>query len=159
MAVVCKKTQDLETQSVDFEFTGDEEPITISVADFSPEIVQQFTLHGIAAKLGDAYSGSKGDVDRAKALFNSALTMVLAGDWRASRGDGESKPRLTELVSALARIKGIELADAQSLVDALDDDKKKALRSHSRIKAVIQTIRGEKAQAKLDSMEGEALDL
>ena len=152
MATIATKVLDQEDIAVEFTFTG-QEPILVKASDFSPEIQTHFMLHGISQKVGDSYSGAKGDIAGAMASFAACLEQLKAGDWRASRGEGESKPRTTELASAVARIKGVEVEVAAEAIAGMEEDARKALRSNERVKATIALIRAEKAQAKLDAME------
>ena len=160
MATVATKVLDFEANGVEFTFVGSE-PILIKLADFSEEVQQHFALHGISQKLGDSYSSAKGVVADALTFFNQTLEQLRKGDWRAARGEGESKPRTTELAAALARIKNEDVEVIAKQLLALTDDQRKAFRSNERVKAVISLIRAEKAQAKLDKMddEGDELDL
>lgn len=151
MATIATKVLDFDSKGVEFTFQG-AEPKLVALSDFSPDIQLHFALYGISQKLGDAYSSAKGVVADAQAMFNATLEQLVAGDWRAARGEGESKPRTTEFVAALARIKSKTVEEMQTAVDAMDEDKRKQLRSNDRVKAVIQVMRAEKAAAKLKKM-------
>lgn len=152
MATVAKKELDLDTKAVDFTF-ADNEVITIKLEDFTPEVALHFALHGISQKFGDSYSSVKGDVVKAKEAVQVLLAQLRAGDWRAARGEGESKPRVGELAEAIARIKNLPVDQVSKSLEAATDDERKALRSNDRVKAVIAIIRAEKAQKKLDEMK------
>lgn len=151
MASIASKVLDFEDKAVEFTFK-DKTPIAVKLEDFSPEVQLHFALHGMSQKLGDAYSSAKGDVEVALTAFNACLEQLKAGDWRAARGEGDAKPRTTELAAAVARIKGVAVEDAVKALAAMDDDGRKALRSNDRVKATITLLRAEKAQAKLDKM-------
>lgn len=152
MASIASKVLDFDSEAVEFTFQG-MEPLAVALKDFSPEVQLHLALHGLSQKLGDSYSSAKGIVADAKVSFDQCLAQLKAGDWRASRGEGDSKPRTTELAAAVARIKGIEIAEAAKLLEAMDDDQRKTLRSNDRVKAVITVLRAEKAQSKLDKMD------
>lgn len=154
MAKVASKVLDFESKGVEFEFTG-KEPRLVKLEDFSPEIQLHFALHGMSQKLGDAYSSSKGDVDAAEKMFNDTLAQLVAGDWRAARGEGESKPRTTELADAIARIKGVDVAVVQEGLKTATEEQLKTMRSNERVKATIAIIRAEKAQARLAKLDAE----
>lgn len=158
MAKVASKVLDFETQAVEFAFEGDADPIVVKLADFSSDVQLHFALHGISQKLGDAYSSAKGVVADAKGMFENALKQLTAGDWRAARGEGDAKPRTTELAEAVARIKGQELSVVQTALAAATDEQKKTLRSNERVKATIAVIRAEKAQAKLAKLDKAGAD-
>jgi hypothetical protein len=152
MASIASKVLDFEAKAVEFTFAG-QGPVLIALADFSEDVQLHFALHGISQKLGDSYSSAKGVVGDAMRFFEQTLAQLKAGDWRAARGEGESKPRTTELAAALARIKNQDIDTVAKQLAALTEEQRKAFRSNDRVKAVIAVIRAEKAQAKLDKME------
>lgn len=152
MAKIATKALDFEKRAVEFTFVG-MEPVEIPLSAFSDEVQLHFALHGISQKLGDSYASAKGDVTAAFKSFNDVVTQLKSGDWRSSAGEGESKPRTTELAEALARIKGVALEDVQAALSAATDEEKKTLRSNERVKTVIAVIRAEKQQAKLEKLE------
>ncbi|HYE38141.1 hypothetical protein [Methylocaldum sp.] len=154
MAKVASKVLDFESKGVEFEFAG-KEPQLVRLEDFSPDIQLHFALHGMSQKLGDAYSASKGDVDVAQGLFTDTLNQLKNGEWRAARGEGDSKPRTTELADALARIKGLPVAEVQAALKDATDEQLKTMRSNERVKATIAVIRAEKAQARLEKLAAE----
>jgi hypothetical protein len=154
MASVASKTLDFENSAVEFAFANGQTH-TVNLADFSDEMKLHFALHGISQKLGDSYSSSKGDPAAAEQSFIATLDQLKSGEWRAARGEGDSKPRTTELAEAIARIKGQPLAEVTATLAAADEDTKKTLRANPRVKAVIAVIRAEKAQAKLEKLEAE----
>lgn len=159
MSKVATKVLDLDNASVEFTFEGSEAPVVVKLGDFSEDMQLQFALYGISQKLGDSYSGSKGDSVKAYELFNGTLTELSAGNWRASRGEGEAKPRTTELAEAIARIQSRPLADVTAALAAASDDQRKTLRSNERVKATIAVIRAEKAQARMEKLGDVAEDL
>lgn len=154
MATIATKTLDFETLGVEFAFK-DAEPILVKLEDFPEDVQKHFALHGISQKLGDSYSSAKGDVAVAQTAFAATLEQLRNGEWRAARGEGESRPRSTELAAAIARIKGQPLEEVVANLASATDEQKKALRANERVKATIAVIRAEKAQAKLAAMEGE----
>ena len=158
MAKIADKTLDFDSKAVDFAF-ADETTVTIALADFPADIQLHLALHGISQKCGDSYSGAKGDVAAAKKMFDDTLAQLVAGEWRQARGEGESKPRVTELAEAIARIKNVDVEVVKASLDAATDEQRKALRSNDRVKAIIAIIRAEKAQKKLAEMKDDgALD-
>lgn len=158
MATIATKVLDFDDKAVEFTFK-DKEPIAVRLEDFSPEVQLHFALHGMSQKFGDSYSSAKGDVEVAMKSFNATLEQLKAGDWRAARGEGDAKPRTTELAAALARIKGIDVAEVAKALDAMPEEKRKELRSNDRVKATIAVLRAEKAQAKLDKLGEDDVDL
>lgn len=158
MASIATKALDFDNKAVEFTFAGEETPTLVSLADFPEEIQLHLALHGLSQKLGDSYASAKGEVVKAKELFSAVIAQLTSGEWRAARGEGEAKPRSTELVEALARIKNLAVADVAKALAAYDKDKLKTLRSNGRVKAVIAVIRAEKAQAKLAKLDTDAGD-
>lgn len=156
MASVCSKTLDLDNSSVEFAFS-DGSAIAVALSEYTPETVLHLTLHGISQKLGDAFSGVKGDVAEAKKRLLAVHEQLKAGDWRAARGEGEAKPRVGELAEAIARIKNVPVEEVVKALESASEDDRKAMRSNERVKAVIAVIRSEKAQAKLAKL-GDAGD-
>ena len=154
MASVATKVLDFEGKLVEFTILG-QEPFQVALDDFSPETQLHLALHGISQKLGDSYSGCKGDIKVALELFKATLAQLKNGEWRAARGEGESKPRITELAEAIARIKGLDISAVTAHLVTSSDDEKKAMRNNDRVKAVIAVIRAEKAQARLDKLDAE----
>jgi tRNA(Ile2) C34 agmatinyltransferase TiaS len=152
MAKVATKSLDLEKGTVEFVFEGSD-PIIVALKDFTEETQLHAALHGLSQKLGDSYASAKGVVADAKAMFEAVLHQLKNGDWRAARGEGEAKPRTTELAMAIARIqnKGVEEVAANLL--KATEDQLKTLRSNERVKAVIQVLRAEKAAIKLAKLD------
>lgn len=158
MGSIATKVLDFEEKGVEFQFKG-HEPILELLSSYSPEVQLHFALHGMSQKFGDAYSSAKGVVGEALAMFQTTKSQLLQGDWKASRGEGDSKPRTTELAEALARIKALPVEEVAKTLAAASEELKKTLRSNDRVKAVIAVIRAEKAQDRLDKMPEDDIEL
>lgn len=152
MAKFCDKQLDLDAKVIEFTFS-DGTVITADIGSLSAEIQLQLMMHGASQKLGDSYASAKGNVSEGVASLQKTIETLQSGSWTAGRADGETKPRTTELAEALARIKGIDIAAAQAAVEAADEEKRKTLRSHPKVKAVIAAIRAEKAARKAEKAE------
>jgi hypothetical protein len=137
---------------------GNGEVLTLDVSTLEESIQTELMLHGALQKIGDSYAGAAGDYDFAIGNAKKVIDNLLSGQWKATREAGEAKPRTGELAEAIARIKKIEITDAQGLIDGLSDEQRKVLRSKDSVKATIAQIRYEKAQAKL-AKAGDAGDL
>lgn len=148
----CEKSS--EGSVVSFNF-GNGTALTLDVSTLDAEVQTNLMLHGALQKIGDSYAGAAGDYEFAVAAAQKVIQNLQDGVWKAAREGGESKPRVTELAEAVARIKGMELAQAVEVVSSLDDEQRKALRGKDKVKAVIAQIRYEKAQAKAESATGE----
>lgn len=127
---------------------GNGKQLTLDVSSLDQDIQTELMIHGALQKIGDSYAGAAGDYAFAEAAAGKVIENLANGLWKSTREGGEAKPRVTELAEAVARIKGMELADAVEVVTALDDDQRKALRGKEKVKAIIAQIRFEKAQKK-----------
>lgn len=158
MSKVCTKSLDIDKQEIEFTF-ADGEIMILPVGQLSDEIKINLMMHGGSQKGGDSYASSGGVLADAKASLKRIIDNLIAGNWTAGRSDGETKPRTTELAAALASIKGVDYETAQSAVEAADEAKRKAWRSHPRIKAAIASMRAEKAAAKAAAAEQTEISL
>lgn len=138
----CDKSSEGTVASFSF---GDGTVLSIDVANLSEEIQNELMLHGALQKIGDSYAGAAGDYGYAKAQAEKVIQNLLDGTWKAQREAGEAKPKSGELVQALAEIKGLELEAVAAAVEAMDDERRKAVRSHPAVKAKIAEIRARKA--------------
>jgi hypothetical protein len=141
----CDKSAD--GSIVRFTF-GNGQALELDVMGLDESIQQELMLHGALQKIGDSYAGAAGDYEFAISNAKKVIDNLVSGQWKAAREAGEAKPKTGELAEAIARIKGIELAQAAELVNSLDDDQRKAVRGKDAVKAVIAQIRYEKAQKK-----------
>lgn len=149
----CDKSSEGTVASFTF---GDGTVLTLDVANLSEEIQTELMLHGALQKIGDSYAGAAGDYAYAKAQAEKVIQNLLDGVWKAAREAGEAKPKSGELVQALAEIKGLELEAVAAAVEAMDDERRKAVRSHPAVKAKIAEIRARKANeaaAKADALD------
>lgn len=127
---------------------GNGEQLTLDVSTLDEGIQNELMLHGALQKIGDSYAGAAGDYAFAIANAKKVINNLVSGQWKAAREGGTAAPRTGELAEAVARIKGMEVADAQALVDGLSDEQRKAVRGKDAVKAEIAKIRYEKAVAK-----------
>jgi hypothetical protein len=127
---------------------GNGTTLTLDVSTLDESIQTDLMIHGALQKIGDSYAGAAGDYDFAIGNAQKVIDNLVAGVWKAAREAGEAKPKTGELAEAIARIKGIELAQAAELVNSLTDEQRKAVRGKDAVKAVIAQLRYEKAQAK-----------
>lgn len=127
---------------------GNGQALELDVSTLDESIQTELMLHGALQKIGDSYAGAAGDYDFAISNAKKVIDNLVAGNWKAAREGGEAKPKTGELAEAIARIKGIEVAQAAELVNSLSDDQRKAVRGKDAVKAAIAQIRYEKAQAK-----------
>lgn len=159
-----EKEYDIDSRSSTITVGG--ETIEFDTNDLSEEMRTTLLLHGLNQKLGDACASIKGAIARAttratqdipdeevkpKALeaLRELWAQLVAGDWRAARGEGEAKPRIGEVALAISRLQSIGIEEAQALVAQVDKEKLAKWRAHPQMKLAIAQIRQEKAQARL----------
>lgn len=150
----AEKDFDVDTGLFEINF-GDGTRIDFDTNKLNEEIKRRAFFHGIGQKVGDSYAGAKGDFTKARESAQSVIDQLLAGEWKAARGEGEAKPRIGELSEAIARVKNVDLATATAAVEKADDEKRKTWRAHPKVKAAIAAIRSEKAQAELAKAESQ----
>lgn len=133
----CEKTS--EGSVITFKFGNG----TVRVWDLDtlPEQTQaDLMVHGGLQKGGDSYAGAAGDYGYAIEQLDKVWNNLSSGMFNASR-TGTGGPKTGELAAAIAKLQGMELADAQGIVDALDDATKKAVRANPEVKACIAEMR------------------
>lgn len=149
-----KATKKIEGTAVviTFEETGDN--LSVDLKDLKPEIVERLALHGLSQKLGDSYAGAE-----ANEAFDKAAGVakdLAEGNWTTRVAAGG--PRSTQLAEALAAATGKSLEEAVAKLEDMDDEQKKALRSHPQIKAELARIKAEKAAAAAAKANAEVAD-
>ena len=149
-----KVSKSVSDTAVTFSFATGEE-VAVSPKDFSNEIQAQLMLHGLSQKLGDSYSGE--DADKCHSIFTGVLANLAEGNWSARAGGGGA-PRISQLAEALARETGEDVAKCVETLAAMDDDKKKAVRSHPAIQVQLSQIKLEKAAADAEKLRAELGD-
>lgn len=151
----CEKEFDEETMTVSFSF-GNGTTLELDLTKLSAEMQKRLMLHGALQKIGDSYAGAKGNFAEGIAAAKSVIDQLLNGVWKAARGEGEGKPRLSELAEAIARIKGVPVERAYAAVEKASDEQRKQWRSNAKVKAEIARIRAEKAAKELEEAQGGA---
>ncbi len=149
-----KVSKAVSDTAVTFSFATGEE-VEVAPKDFSAEIQKQLMLHGLSQKLGDSYSGE--DADKCHAIFTGVLGNLTDGNWSARAGGGGA-PRISQLADALARETGETVEKCVEVLAAMDDDKKKAVRSHPNIQVHLSEIKLEKASADAAKLKAELGD-
>ena len=137
----------------------DYEDQAFDLSALSEEMREQLMIHGAKQKLGDKASGIPSPSE-CRQKIQEVWESLLANNW-TTRVTGESLPRITLLAEAIAQVQGLPLADAREKIELLDEDTRKAVRSHPQIKAAMAQIKAARAQAKLEeagAAEGPSLD-
>lgn len=146
MARKIEKTIDAEQGTVTVGFASGS-TTTISMRDLPKNIVAQLALHGLSQKVTDAGAGKTPEETEEHVM--KVVESLKAGNWTV-RGEGGSggTSRVTQLVRAVARLKGIDLAEAKAKVSALTDEEKKSLQAAPAVQAAILEIKAEDLAAK-----------
>lgn len=129
------------------------------LATFPEEIVKQLALHGLRQKGSDSYAGLK-TVEEAAQAVGRVIEQLRSGEWTAARASGGGAPRTTLLAEALSRLaqasgKEVSIEQAAETISQLPDDSdegisKKSLRADPAVKAMIATIKQERAAKELE---------
>ena len=151
MARIKRITVDANAGTVTFAWS-DGTTDTFRLADVPDRIRGRLALHGLTQKLADAHAGI-GDVAAARAATRAVWEALAAGDWTKRPDAGGT----SLLVAAVARVKGIDEAQAAAAVERLPADKRRALERHPAVRAAMAAIRAERLAAR--AAEGPALDL
>lgn len=154
-----EKTIDVEAGTLTVGFASGSS-MTVKMSDFPEEIVHQLAFHGLSQKATDATAGK--DAEASEEHVKAVIEALQAGNWtvRGSGSSGGSVGRVTLLAEAVARLKGITVAEAQAKIADLEDDQKKALQKAPSVQAAILEIKSERL-AKSEQEEGsdDALDM
>lgn len=121
--------------------------LTCALDDIPAELHRDLAMHGLSQMVGDSYASAKGDYAFATEQAQKKIDALLGGQLSQSRGSGESKPRVGELAKAVAKFKDLTEDAALELLGKLDEEKKKAVRNHPGIKAIIAEMRAASAKA------------
>ena len=102
-------------------------------------MIDQLALHGLSQKVGDAAAGfsKAGDYSGAFGAMQQVVDNLIAGQW-STRGQGGG---ISDLVQAIAELRGVELDQAQAAIDAMDEEQLKRVTSHPQIKAKVADIK------------------
>lgn len=127
--------------------------VSVDLSKLSDTIKFLGLAHGIGQKLGDAASG--GTPSEKFEMASRIAENLIAGEWELTVSDNG-----TEVIAAVAAIKGIKTSDIDATLDKLDGDdrtaKLKEWRSNPKVKAKIAQTRAERAaEAAEDSDEDE----
>lgn len=139
--IIAKKV--IDGMTLNFHW-ADETVTSFKPEDFSQEIRDRAMMAGFGHKLGDAYSGSKGDVRTAQMMQLEVATALKEGDWNRS---GSSSGGL--VVEALARASGASLDEALAAWNGYDEAKQKVVAKDPAVMLARKEIELERAKAKV----------
>lgn len=126
--------------------------IEFNLADLSAAMVTELAIHGLSQKVGDSYSGAE-SVSEGMELAKATWKNLLAGNFNARASGGGL------LAEAVARIKGISVADAEAKLAEATEEQIENLRKNSKVKDTITIIRGERAAAKATTPDADELEI
>jgi len=153
-----KATTTIEGNSVIWEM-ADGTKVEGDLNTFPEAIVKQLALHGLRQKGSDAYAGLKEVAEAAEAV-GRVIAQLTSGEWTVARAGGGGGPRTTLLAEALSRLataagKEVSIEQAAETIAQLPDESdegisKKSLRADAAVKAMIATIKQERAAKELE---------
>ena len=155
MPLASKKTQrDQDGTPIGVEVTFDNgTTIRIPFNGLTPAILAEATAHGLSQKLGDSYSGAKGDVSWAQAQCEGTMEALLAGDWNRRGGTGE-----VDLFHALCMVfPSRDPEDVREVFDKMDAEARKDVAKAPTVKAALATIKADRLADK--AKDAEPIDL
>jgi hypothetical protein len=138
---------------------GNGNELKVNPAELPEEQQDNLTRHGLVQKVRDSFASAKGNFEFAEAAASKVIKQLQDNQWTASRGSGESKPHIGELVQALAALKGLPIEVVQAAVEKATDEKRKAWRNAAAVKAKIAEIRAEAARKRAETAKVEDIDL
>lgn len=132
---------------------------TFDLSKVSPAILIRLALHGASQKIGDSYAGAKDSgedpIAYADAAVQETIKQLYEGRWTVTR-TSSGAPRVSILVQAYAKVKGISIDEALEVIGGLEADEKTTLSKNKKIAAAIAGIRAEQALARAKKAEEEA---
>lgn len=144
---IAKKVIDGKTLTFHW---ADETSTVFNADDFSPEILERAMMAGLGHKLGDAYSGSKGDVRTAQAMQLDVSKALLDGDWNR-KGGGFSSGGI--MIEAIAAATGEEIETVLAKWNEMDEATRKGIAKHPDVKVEKAKIELARATAKAGNSE------
>ena len=122
--------------------------MAFDLSELSAAMVTELAIHGLSQKVGDSYSGAE-TVSEGMELAKATWKNLLAGNFNARASGGGL------LAEAVARIKGISVAEAEAKLAEATEEQIENLRKNGKVKDTITIIRGERAAAKATADDGE----
>ena len=141
-----KKSYDMAAGQIVFILPNGEK-MEWNIGELPNNIREQAMYHGLVQKLGDKVAGVK-SVAEMETELSALWKQLTEGTWNAGRGAG-----IGILAKALAKVKGVDIAEAVSALERLTDEEKRQLRKHPAIKKAILEIQ----MAELGDADGEDL--
>lgn len=151
---VAKKTIDVDARTVTFDFGEKVGAVISNLNHCTPEMVLRYALHGACQKHGDAYSGCAGDAIVAAAACTKSVEQVEGATpkWTDRKAGVPGLPSV--FVEAVQRQqlaihdRDLSFDAVKDKLEAMTDDKRKALKQNAKLGAIMAEIRAERATAK-----------
>lgn len=151
MAKAKKQKMSVTDTTVTLQYPTIRKSVSVDLKALDEALQLKCALHGLGQKLGDAKSG--GTPAEKYAMASRIRDALLNGEWEvtADRDDSEV------VIAAVARVKGVAVKEVQDALEAAEDKKAKVAewRSNARVKAMIYTIKAERAAEAVDEEEDE----
>ncbi len=158
---MAKKIVNLETATVEFDFTKDGgEKLAVALSELPAEIVQRLALHGLSQKGGDSYAAAKNQANPvawAQEQVKGIIESLKKGVFNAGR-TGEGTARVSILARALHNLKiaageASTEAEAQAFVDSLSKEQVAEYKGKKKVARELDKIRLADAKARLERAE------
>lgn len=136
---------------------GNGQEVVVRIADLPENTRERAMYHGISQKVGDATSSLSKDrrFGDAFAIMNLVKDTLVEGNWNVGREGGSS-----DLVAALAMLKGLPEEDVRIAVKRMDEDTLRAVMANAAVKAKIAKIKSDRlAKAAKASTDEELPDI
>lgn len=123
---------------------GNGQELRLEVGKLAAELQRRGMFHGLAQKLGDAAAGCSKDnaYGAAFAAMQGVWDNLLAGKWNAGREGGG----ISDLVTAIARLKKLPVEDVRVAVAKASEDTLKQWKGNAKIQLEVAKIRMERAK-------------
>lgn len=151
----CTKKIREDKSGVDFLFANGE-TLSLNLSDLQGDMATNLVLHGISQKVGDAYAGAE-SVEDAQKSASEMIDRLIEGIWKTVRAAG-AKKSTTLLVEALTRALDKTVEEVMDVLEDKSDEEKAAMQKHPQIQPIIQAIKIEREQAKLEKLTAEATE-
>lgn len=122
---------------------GSGQQITACLDQVPEGMLERLAIHGLSQKIGDAAASFSKERDFLGAFtsMGSVWENLQAGLWASKSGGGTS-----DLVAAIAKLKGISLEEAQAGIDKATEEQIATLRKHPAVKEAIAKMQAARAK-------------
>ncbi len=131
--------------------------VKATLSGIPQEMLKRLAIHGLSQKLGDSYASAN---DKGWSVQDCAdgvaeiLSGLRAGIWSQSGGSG-----VNILAEAIARMLDKTAEECATILAAMSDDDRKETAKRDDVKAMVATIKAERAKARLAATPGAGDDV